>query len=91
MVASCCLAWRGESFPHARQWWCLRPVLVPRVMAHVPVGGEDLSCEAETSRARQRLVMRGEDSSCEVETCRADPSYRELVGDAANWPKTGRC
>jgi hypothetical protein len=28
--------------------------------------------------------------SCEAETCRGDPSYRELVGDAANWLETGR-
>jgi hypothetical protein len=28
--------------------------------------------------------------SCEAETCRGDPSCRELVGDAANWPETGR-
>jgi hypothetical protein len=34
--------------------------------------------------------MRGRDLSCEAETCREDPSCRELVGDAANWPKTGR-
>jgi hypothetical protein len=34
--------------------------------------------------------MRGGDLSCEAETCRGDPSCTELVGDAANWPKTGR-
>jgi hypothetical protein len=30
------------------------------------------------------------DFSCEAETCRGSPSSGELVGDAANWPKTGR-
>jgi hypothetical protein len=34
--------------------------------------------------------MRGGDFSCEAETRRGDPSCRELVRDAANWPKTGR-
>jgi hypothetical protein len=29
------------------------------------------------------------DLSCEAETSRWDPSSGELVGDAANWPKTG--
>jgi hypothetical protein len=28
--------------------------------------------------------------SCKAETCHGDPSYRELVGDAANWLKTRR-
>jgi hypothetical protein len=72
MDASCCacMAWRIAP-PHA-----LVAVLVPRVWAHTPV-------EAETSRARRRLVM-------EAETCRGGPSSGEPVGDAANWPKTGR-
>jgi hypothetical protein len=42
-----------------------------------------------TSRSR-RVVVRGGDLLCEAETCCGDPSCRELVGDAANWPKTGR-
>jgi hypothetical protein len=33
--------------------------------------------------------VRGGDFSCEAETSRGDPSSWELVGDAANWPKTG--
>jgi hypothetical protein len=45
--------------------------------------GGDLSCEAE-------IVVGGEDLSCEADTSRGDPSCRELVGDAANWPETGR-
>jgi hypothetical protein len=49
----------------------------------------DLSCEVETSRARRRLLVRGGDFSCEEETCCGDPSSGELVGDVANWPKTG--
>jgi hypothetical protein len=28
--------------------------------------------------------------SCEAETCHRDPTSGELVGDAANWLKTGR-
>jgi hypothetical protein len=44
----------------------------------------------ETFRARRRLVVGGGDLSCEAETCRGDPSYRELVGDATNWPETRR-
>jgi hypothetical protein len=51
-------------------------VLAPRVWAHVSVG--------------DGLVVRGGDFSCEAETCRGGPSSGELVGDAANWPKTGR-
>jgi hypothetical protein len=39
------------------------------------------SCEAETCRARQRLIVRGGDL-CE------DPSSGELVGDATNWSET---
>jgi hypothetical protein len=33
--------------------------------------------------------VRGGDLSCEAKTSRGDPSSGELVGDAANWPKTG--
>jgi hypothetical protein len=51
-------------------------VLAPCVWAHMPVGAG--------------LVVRGGDLSCEAETCRGDPSNGELVGDAANLPKTGR-
>jgi hypothetical protein len=54
------------------------------------VRGGDLSCEVETSRTWRRLVVRGRDFSCAAETSRGDPSCRELVGDAANWPETGR-
>jgi hypothetical protein len=50
--------------------------------------GGDLSCEEETCRVGRRLVVRGRDFSCEAETCRGEPSCRELVGDAANWPET---
>jgi hypothetical protein len=32
----------------------------------------------------------GEDLLCMAETCHGDPSSGELVGDAANWPETGR-
>jgi hypothetical protein len=34
--------------------------------------------------------VRGGDLSCKAETCHRDPSCRELVRDAANWPETGR-
>jgi hypothetical protein len=76
-----CMAW-GIIPPRASV-----VVLAPRVMAHVPVGaggrsckaetcvGRDLSCRAETSHARQRLL-------------RGDPSCGELVGGAANWSET---
>jgi hypothetical protein len=43
-----------------------------------------LSCEAETCRASQRLVVRGEDLSCE------GSSSGKLVRDVAAWPRTGR-
>jgi ribosomal protein S3 len=46
-----------------------------------------LSCEVETSCARQRLLVRGGDSLCEAEK---GSSSGKLVGDAANWLKTGR-
>jgi hypothetical protein len=51
-------------------------VLVPCVWSHALVGAG--------------LVVRGGDFSCEAETCRGGPSSGELVGDAANWPKTER-
>jgi hypothetical protein len=59
MAASCCtcMAW-GIVPPHESV-----AVLVPCVWAHAPVGagvvvrGSDFSCEAETSRARRRLVV----------------------------------
>jgi hypothetical protein len=41
------------------------------------VRGGDLLCEAETCCARRGLVVRGSSSG-------------KLVGDASNWPKTGR-
>jgi hypothetical protein len=56
-------------------------------MTHAPVGaggvvrGGDLSCEAETCRATQRLVVRDGDFS-------GDPSCRELVVDVDNWSET---
>jgi hypothetical protein len=92
MAASCCtcMAWRIVP-PRASV-----AVLVPCIWAHAPVGaglvvrGGDLSWGAETCRARQRLVVRGGYLSCEAETCRGGPSSKELVGDAANWPKTRR-
>jgi hypothetical protein len=51
------LAWHGESFPHARRWWCSRPMPAPRATAHVPDGAGGWSCEAETRHARRRLVV----------------------------------
>jgi hypothetical protein len=42
------------------------------------------------SRAMAHVPAGARGLSCEAETCRGDPSCRELVGDAANWPKTGR-
>jgi hypothetical protein len=53
---------------------------MPRAMAHAPVGVGGSSCDAETCRARQRLLVRGGDLSGG-----GDPSCRELVGDVANW------
>jgi hypothetical protein len=41
------------------------------------VRGRDFSCEAETCRARQRLVG-------------GDSSSGKLVGDAPNWSEIGR-
>jgi hypothetical protein len=63
-----------------------------------------MSCEAETYRVRQRLVVRGGDLSCEAETCRArrrlvvrggdlsreGSSSWKLVEDAAVRSRTGR-
>jgi hypothetical protein len=62
-----------------------RVSVVPRVMAHAPVGAGGRSCEAETSCARQRLAVRGGDFSCEAETCRV--RRRLLVGIplVGNW------
>jgi hypothetical protein len=34
--------------------------------------------------------VRGGNLSCRAETCRGGSFSGELVGDAANWPKTGR-
>jgi hypothetical protein len=61
-----------------------------RARQRLLVRGGDLSCEAETSRARWRFVVWGGDLSCGAETSCGGPSSGELVGDAANWPKTGR-
>jgi hypothetical protein len=41
------------------------------------VRGRDFSCEAETCRARRRLVV-------------GIPLVGNLVGDVAIWPETGR-
>jgi hypothetical protein len=54
------------------------------------VRGGDFSCEAKTCCVRRRLLVRGEELSGEAKTCRGDPSSGELVGNVANWPKTGR-
>jgi hypothetical protein len=89
MAASCCtcMAWAIVP-PHASgvvlaPWACVvRP-------GPTHLSEPDLSCEAETSRVMRRLLVRGGDLSCEAETSRGDPSSAELVGDAANWPKTG--
>jgi hypothetical protein len=77
MAASCCTC---------MTWGIVAPcvsvvVLAPhaRVVRHGP----------RTSR-NQGVVVRDRDLSCEPETCRGDSSCRELVGDAANWLKTGR-
>jgi hypothetical protein len=48
------------------------------------VRGGDLSCEAETSHVRQRLVVRGGDLS-------GGPSCRELVGDATTSRRLESC
>jgi hypothetical protein len=82
MAASCCTCMAWRIVPPRASVWCSCRGLSLRVRAHEPVGtdlvvrGGDLSREAETSRARRRLV--------------GGPSSGELVGDAANWPKTGR-
>jgi hypothetical protein len=47
-------------------------------------------CSGPRTSRRRGVVVRGGDLSCEAETCRGDPSSGELVGDAADWPKTGR-
>jgi hypothetical protein len=86
MDASCCtcMAW-GIAPPHASV-----AMLALCAMAHASAGARGRSSEVETFRARRRLVVGGGDLSCEAETCRGDPSYRELVGDATNWPETRR-
>jgi hypothetical protein len=61
-----------------------------RASRRLVVRAGDSSCEPETRRASRRLVVRGGDLSCKEETCRGDPSSGELVGDVANWLKTGR-
>jgi hypothetical protein len=89
MTVSCCTcrAW-GIAPPHASV-----VVLAPWACAvcHGPYPSRSWgrSCKAETSRARQRLVMRVGDFSCEAKTCHGDPSCREPVRDAANWSETG--
>jgi hypothetical protein len=75
MASSCCtcMAW-GIVPPHTS-------VVVLAPWACVVRPGPRTSRD-RTSPAGRRLVVRGEDLSC-------DPSSGELVGDAANWPKTG--
>jgi hypothetical protein len=96
MATKCCtcMAW-GIAPPHTSvvvltAWACdvCHGPRSSRSRGEVMRGG-DLSCEAETCRARRRLVMRGGDFSCEAETCHGDPFCRETVGDVANWSETG--
>jgi hypothetical protein len=89
MAASCCtcMAW-GIVPPRASM-----AVLVSCVWAHAPVGAEfavrggDLSCKAETSHARRRLVVQGVVLSCEAETSRARRRLVVGVPLARNWSK----
>jgi hypothetical protein len=41
-------------------------------------------CTSGPTRQSEPILSR------EAETCRGGPASGELVGDAANWPKTGR-
>jgi hypothetical protein len=65
MAASCCTSMASGTIPPCASV----VVLVPCIWAHAPVRagfvvrGGDFSCEAETSRARRRLLMRGGDLS----------------------------
>jgi hypothetical protein len=54
MTASWCICMARGIVPPQVRWRCPCLRLVSRVMAHAPVG--ESSCEAETCRARRRLV-----------------------------------
>jgi hypothetical protein len=84
MAASCCTCMMWRFVPPRG----LVVTLVSCVWAHVPVGAGLLVRGGDFSWPG--LVVRGGDSSCEVETCCGGSSSGKLVGDAANWPKTGR-
>jgi hypothetical protein len=56
MTTSWCICMARESSPHAFRWRCSCLRLVQRVMAHALFGVGGSSCEAETCRARLRLV-----------------------------------
>jgi hypothetical protein len=59
-------------------------------------GNRSSTCVASGARALGLRCASGPthqsepDLSCEAETCHGDPFSGELVGNAANWPKTGR-
>jgi hypothetical protein len=79
---------------HGRQLLYLHDVEI-RSSTHVSSGAHAVHLGPHTSRdwssrARRRLVVRGGDLSCEAETGRGGSSSGKLVGDATNWPKTGR-
>jgi hypothetical protein len=84
----------GVGRMHGRQLLFLRDV---EIRSSTRVGGNaravclgPRTSRGRTSRARRRLVVRGGDLSCEAETCCGGSSSGKLVGDAANWLKTGR-
>jgi hypothetical protein len=51
---------------------------------------ESSSCEAETCRARRRLIVRGGDLPCETETCRARRRLAMRDGDLSCEAETCR-
>jgi hypothetical protein len=65
-------------------------IVPPRASVAVLVPFAHITCHGPRTSRSRRVVVRGGDLSCEAETCRGDPSCRELVGDAANWPETER-
>jgi hypothetical protein len=62
----------------------------PRASVVVPAPCARAARHGPRTSQSRRVVVRGGDLSCEAETRRGDPFCRKLVGDAANWPKTGR-
>jgi hypothetical protein len=91
MATSCCTCMAWGIVPPRASVAMLTPRAFVVRLVHVPVGvrllvqGGDISCEAETCRARRRLVVHDGDFSCEVETYHARRRLVVGIPLVENW------